>query len=553
MSTSLPLPDCLIEAYRVLFPRIVFSRVHFFQGLPWYVDTGQPGITLPSVSGDINVYIKPGMYNPCDDDYTKYDNTFLLLAHELVHVLQIQDSVGGGHIPGSWVTNYVSCYLASGFKDARGNCYEDEAYTYANGYPDEVDANGIAYGGTLRRFLLDAQQVAAPLMQLIHPCLCNGLIPWLPNTTNFLTFVVQGHEDELVKGKAECTLGDCLVNRFIDTPLVGAIWSGISFVGGVLAGVGTILGGIIGTIIDFIGNLFSSDSGISLLFSIDGGDTFGNKVTMERSSEPPAQTASDSELFVGWTGTDAQLNVFASPNSNSPPKVTFEKGDDDAGPALAFAFGKVFIAWQDENNHLHLMSASSPPGQNFIGKLDLGETLAGNSTPGLAFGLSRLYLAWIDSNNDIYIKSSPDGVNWGARIFLHERSPDGGTTALAFGHGRLYLAWTGTDDDNHVNVKSFFPRGDFLQVAHKVTLNERSSNDAGPALAIGNLSEGPRLFLAWTDDNQRLNILSSDDPNTNTWQPKRTLGHSSDNAGPALAFVPTGGNGLVCLAWIDTG
>jgi len=547
-----------MEAYRCVYPSIDFSRVHFFQGLPLLVDRGQQGITLPSVPGDINVYIRPGIFDPCDLE------TFLLLAHELVHVLQIQDSVGSGYIPGSWVMNYVSCYLASGFKSERGNCYEDEAYSFANGAD-----------GTLRLFLQSAS---------LTPCTCDGIIPWLPNP-NFCDFV---QHQGLTKSKADCTLGDCLVNRFIDPPLLGAIWSGISVIGGFIVGLGSIfgvngtvsgigtiiggiigaivggfvgailgsiIGGIIGTIIDFISNLFSSDGGIHLAFSTDGGDTFPNKVVMERSSEPPALAASDSKLFVGWTGTDAQLNVFASPNPNIPTKETFEKGDDDAGPSLAFAFGNVFIVWQDEDNHLHLLSSSSPPEQKFSGKLDLGETLAGNSTPGLAFGHGRLYLAWIDGNNDIYIKSSADGINWGNRIFLHERSPDGGTAALAFGHGRLYLAWTGTDDGNHVNVKSFFPRGDILQVAFKVTLNERSSNDAGPALAIGNPPGGPRLFLAWTDDNQRMNVMYSDDPNAgmDTWQHKTTLGASSDNAGPALTFISDQAEGLLCVAWIDQG
>jgi hypothetical protein len=121
---------------------------------------------------------------------------------------------------------------------------------------------------------------------------------------------------------------------------------------------------------------------------------------------------------------------------------------------------------------------------------------------------------------------------------------DDGTPAIAFGNGRLYVAWT-DDDDNNIHVKSFVPQpGGALLAGSNVKLNEHSSDDAGPALAFAN----GRLFLAWTDDNQHVQFSFSDDANAGVWQPRQQLGDSSDNAGPAVAFV---GAGALAVAWIE--
>src|SRR6202008_5134282 len=69
---------------------------------------------------------------------------------------------------------------------------------------------------------------------------------------------------------------------------------------------------LIGSLINAISSLFSGGGGvhgISLRFSTDEGLSFSEKVTMERSSEPPALAASPTQLFVAWTGDDDQLNV----------------------------------------------------------------------------------------------------------------------------------------------------------------------------------------------------------------------------------------------------
>jgi hypothetical protein len=563
MPTQIFLPDCLMEAYKFLFPTIDFSRVSFFDGIPWPLSWGsEDGLTLPDPEGveGINVYLREETYNFCDEE------TFLRIAHELVHVLQMQNSFTSGWGLGLFnpsVINYLSCFLSS-FSSHRDNPLEAEAYDYANGPVDLGDPPG-----QLRNC------IESLLPTLLLPCDCSG-IPWLKSNPKFIDGLMKQCPD-IVKKEAKTSFGECLsttsglvggaiggiIGGLMGGPLgaamgfvigfiAGYFWSLIlGFVGGFIGGIIGFIGSLIGSLSDAISNFFSGGGGvggISLLFSSDSGDTFGNKITFESSSEPPALATDGSYLYIGWTDTDNHLNVFAAPNP--APKTTFEESNNDAGPALGFAFGQVRILWQDEDNHLHVMSSPRAPDLNFGVKLDLGQTLAGSASPALTLGKDSagndlLYLAWIDDDdNKIYIRWSIDGVDWGDRVPMNASSTGDGTPAIAFGNGRLYLAWI-DDDDNNVHVKSFLPlaHGSF-QEASNTRLEEVGSDDAGPALAFGN----SRLFLAWTDDDDHLQVMYSDDPDAQTWQPKQELGHSSDNAGPALVFIP---GGIVCAAWID--
>ncbi len=89
MPTAISLPSCLMDCYKVLYPKLDFSRVAFYSGLPSFVSLGEPdGFTMASgaASPDIRMYIKD--YEPCGKDPLGKE-TFLLIAHELVHVVQI--------------------------------------------------------------------------------------------------------------------------------------------------------------------------------------------------------------------------------------------------------------------------------------------------------------------------------------------------------------------------------------------------------------------------------------------------------------------------------
>jgi hypothetical protein len=551
-----------MEAYNFIFPTLDFSRISFYKDFPFLMDHGQEGMTLPDPGGisGINIYLKNGIDDPCSED------TFLTIAHELIHALQIENQASIFGLLNGFIIKYVTCSWAS-FSSGRDNALEREAYDFAN---------GTSPPGQLRKCIEQPPSIL--------PCDCSA-IPWPGINPSFTAELIKRCPD-IQKREASTTGNSCIGTiggwkGILGTALLGAAIGAIFGPWGALIGFGigllvgffrgftglifgylvALVGGLIVGIVSLISDLISTIGGwftggggvgnISLIFSSDNGVTFptANKVTFESSSEPPALTAMLNSLFVGWVGTDNRLNVWALPNSAQ--KATFEHSNDDAGPGLAFALGQVIIVWQDDDNHEHLMFAQ-PPGAslNFGNKVDMHDTLGGSAAPALTLGkdsanMDLLYLSWIDEDDSkIYVRTSYDGVVWSERIYLNETSMDDGTPAVAFGNGRLYVAWT-DDDDNNVHVKAFVPQpGGVLMAASNVKLNEHSSNDAGPALAFAN----GRLFLAWTDDNQHVQFQFTDDANAVAWQDKQQLGNSSDNAGPAVTFVPPG---AVCVGWID--
>jgi len=99
MPLPISLPACLMDCYKVLYPNLNFSRITFYEGMP--AVAGSPkGFTMAPGGPDINIYVRE--YLPCSKD------TFLTIAHELVHAVQIQGMTGGGYIPGSWAPKTYS-------------------------------------------------------------------------------------------------------------------------------------------------------------------------------------------------------------------------------------------------------------------------------------------------------------------------------------------------------------------------------------------------------------------------------------------------------------
>ena len=602
------LPQCASEVYRFLFPTLDWSRIHFFQGIPFPLHTGQSGITIASIgfSGKINIYLEEGVYYPCGPDGVKAHESFLIVAHELVHALQIQQSLGEGYIPGSWVTKYVTCFLTSLSADC-SNEIEQEAYEYANGCPR-------TYGGTLRLCTDSAG------LHDVGPCDCSGIPPFretvvaAPDPETFLE-AIQNHCPLIPKRDADVTidiwscigklckkipvlgcllgLGAFLIGAIIGllsifglpglTSTLGRITTGAgaiagAVIGGIVGGIlgavvgfiagafiGAIVGGILDSLFGAVGDFFSGLGGggahsLNLLFSSDDAKSFGNKSTFARSSEPPALAFGplppSAALFVLWTDTDDHLNILRAPQQSVS---RFWEANDDCGPGVVSGLSSLFMTWQDGDNHLFIARSPGhlpPPyiGQSFGGAFQLPGSSQDSASPALAFDAqgARLYFAWVDGDGHIFLSSSAEGQVWDPPFAVRENSVGDGTPAVAFGHGKLYLAWTGTDDDNHLNVLALVPsQGSYDRAAPKNTLRERSSGDAGPTIAFGN----DRLFLAWTDDNDRVKVAASADDGQ-TFGPAWDGGeHSSDNAGPALAYLEGSHSrtpGLLCLAWIGT-
>ena len=541
MASRIYLPECLLAVYSYIFPTVDFARIDFYLGPPWPLGS-KSGFTCPSSRGmcTTNLYLRQDLYDPCSKE------TFLLIAHELVHALQIQQRGCGLGLFNWFVISYLTC-LFSTFSSERTNPLEREAYDFANGPIKPGDPMGKL------RQCIEYDSMKNP--SLILPCDCN--IPWLGLNPTFLNDLTLRCSDALMS-ESQVSIGECLLSGWM------IFWYLIALVVAfVISLVGGILAFIFGNIWDFFSGLpdFFTGGGvgvISLLFSQDGGISFRHKTTLESTSEPPALASDGTGLFICWIGGDNMVNVINLP-WRPGIKASFEQSNDDAGPALAYvptgpslAFvpGKMYSVWQDEDNHLHLKASDSPP-SGFVSasRLDLGEDLAADATPALAYGNGIFCLGWIGENNHIYIKTSVNGINWGMPHDMNETSPDDGTPALTYGNGMFYLAWTGDDDDNHLYIKSFtLSASEMPVVQSRSVLPQRSSDDAGPALVFAQVSGAGRLFIAWTDDNQQMHVMFSTDPKAVTWQNDQILGHSSDNAGPAMAIGPMG---IVSVAWVD--
>ena len=127
MPDPIDLAECLLDAYKSLFPNLDFGRVAFFRGTPWYLPRSMTGFALPASLGigTVNIYVREDMYEPCSKE------TFLLIAHELVHALQFQQSGPGVGLFSFGLANYIACALATG--SYRNHPAEREAYDYADG------------------------------------------------------------------------------------------------------------------------------------------------------------------------------------------------------------------------------------------------------------------------------------------------------------------------------------------------------------------------------------------------------------------------------------
>src|SRR3984885_7752676 len=103
MPTAISFPSCLMDCYKVLYPKLDFSRVAFYSGLPSFVSLGGPdGFTRSAgaASPDIRMYIKDQAPRGKEGAPEK---PLLPIAAEPVPVVQLQGMLGGGRLPGSWM------------------------------------------------------------------------------------------------------------------------------------------------------------------------------------------------------------------------------------------------------------------------------------------------------------------------------------------------------------------------------------------------------------------------------------------------------------------
>ena len=581
MTQEFFIPDCAMQLLSHVYPNLQFDQVRFFVGIPTFLDKGQPAITQPYLGGQ-RVYFQ-SQTDFCDPE------SFLVFCHELVHAQQIQDLP----FPAAFEFNYVYCFITASFSDSQHNCYEEEAYNFANSgsWPGAPE-------GRLRSILHNTA-----------PCACNPL----PTDSTALEGLIERVEEEHVIFRASsCSTNDCfsdLAARIGVIPallisviafvaavlafvvslagvntgtLVGLIGGGIGgalagfgiaggalgalgLLGGLLGlGLGLILGAVLGALLgsllqDLFDTLTGGDSGghLNLVISPDDGASFGKKYTFERSREQMSLSTIESTLpvggdtlFIGWTGLDAQVNVLATgPTSVQQSFLTqtsFEQSNH-CGPAIAWhdPSQQLMVVWVGTEGHLNII----PLTLNITGsnaqltrgnKTTLTAKSPADATPGLVSANGNLYLAWVeDPTGVIHIWRSQDsGITWDEPTPTSGRTLKTGTSALAYGDGRIYLAWSGTGSTTDILIESFlldangipsFPRDGLVTIGGTQAV---SAVKGGPTAAYGD----GQLHIGWTDPKQSMHLASSLDQGVtftvhHTFDPETSRG----NAGPALA------------------
>lgn len=287
------------------------------------------------------------------------------------------------------------------------------------------------------------------------------------------------------------------------------------------------------------------------IYFITGNGTFAEnnivaKVVLPETAvgAPALADFNDSQLVVGWTGTNwnHNLNVLASPDGatfDDSAKVTLEETSID-GPALAVGNGQLIIAWTGTDSAHSINIESSTDLRNFGNKTTLRETSPYG--PALAFGNAQVFLAWTgtDLNHSLNVMSSTDGRTFGNQVILPESSNS--APHLAFVNGTLFLLWQGLDTNLNILQST-----DGKTFTNKVTLNE-SSNYAPSLSRAAGFRQRTGFWLVWTGRNLGGNSLNLDSgAQTNEFGGKVTYSDSSV-AAPALGQF----KGLAFIGWAGT-
>jgi hypothetical protein len=264
------------------------------------------------------------------------------VAHELVHVLQIQDSLFGGRIPGWWVGQYLGCWLGWTYNGPGcDNQIEKEAYDYANGCPDGSSA------GALRNCLNDAHLAQAP-------CDCSDP-PWyhrslVPGTTITFFEQIQTVCPDLVKRETTISSWKCLLSPWAFL---------LALIVGILYGFGSLIYGIVSSIVGWIGGLFEGSTDWIWFTAFDGTDWFIPDVPVTKNdhtktSASPAAAEFDRQLYITYKSADSDelwYNVFDGTSWLADDIKISHNGHTltSAGPALAAFGGKLYMAYRSRS------------------------------------------------------------------------------------------------------------------------------------------------------------------------------------------------------------
>jgi len=261
---------------------------------------------------------------------------------------------------------------------------------------------------------------------------------------------------------------------------------------------------------------------------------FSDKVTLSDTSPTSPSIASiGNRLFIAWKGNgNDYLNIMYSTDGGKTfgNKYTSRETSPEA-PALCAHDGSLYIAWTGNNNKMLNVAKVDIKGDEIIGfsnKVTLGETSP--VSPALASINNYLYIAWKGNGNDyLNVMCSNDGgrtfgnkyTSRKTRYTSQETSPKAPALGKVHYLGKAgstpIIAWTGNGNNQlnvaevHIFTDTFDENGNSfaLGIIGKKTFDDTSP--ASPALA----SIGEIMFIAWKGNgNDYLNVMTYGEKNT---------------------------------------
>jgi len=523
MAEPIELPRCLRRVYEQLFPTLNFDRITFLLGDPDPPYRTDAGFTKALSGNRFEIYIV-STYYPCSLD------TFCLIAHELVHVMQYQ-TVGRTPLE----MDYFQCLMM-------GRGTEEE---------NAIEAVAYAYEENLRACIED-------VWDAMRPCGCSFEADSTPTNNNDLIEHIQHNCPELILRRVDVpscdeTLGEPKIRQWYKVVLYWIAKIAVEFVAYIFNAVRNAVFG-------------KGPRPVRVMFSLTDGASFNEDTNrpIGQSGEPPAvaftdPTSGEESVYVAWAKRSNHITILRIPEGERSLHEGYSS--DDSGPSLTCDARHPWLLWQHRSNKLRLRRLELTGAvDNGFAPVIVKAKVPDDVTPGLTTGNGDIFVGWARKNRDnkVSIKSTADGgVTWRNHITLEQHTRNEGSVALCFGVDKLYLAWAGRKNQV-IHLMTFDVSRDGLitrEPAFHKKLDVRCAKKSGPAIAYGN----NRLFLAFTGRRKgNLHVMTfqvdaNGVPQANNPEHHLRLSQMSRmNAGPGLAFADYGaGNRVLCLSWIQ--
>lgn len=237
------------------------------------------------------------------------------------------------------------------------------------------------------------------------------------------------------------------------------------------------------------------------------GSYFGQYISLplqqNLSSKSPAFAAYNGRVYLASTAPSGAIQVSSTTDGGTFTNPVTVGTGSSAAPAIAAFDGDLYVAWTGSGDDHNVYLARSSDGTTFGSPA----VVEGGSyfSPALATVRNHLFLGWIGSNTTVNLASTSNGQTFGSA-----QSVPGATTlgvALASFQDHLVVSWSGLDQELHFVRASSDNNGQLGFGTASAYSLPASITSTAPALAVYN----HLVYVAYTDANGHTWSASSPD------------------------------------------